>query len=336
MKRFFATVTVITLLAASFAGCSKDKKKEKNPNGTPTVSAPNSKDDLAMDGNYVVLGGYFSNDNTNISIFISDGGWQINGVFFPQDNSEPVILSGPLTYNQGTDLVYSKDNDQVTFSFTETDMKVTVDKGTAYTGFSGTYKRSGTTVNIPESSTVSPASGSTLELLGRVAATHYILNNEATPALFLDIASSSFTNEYMINYIVTYADTFLSNEAKPVPDVSTQYLCYGFSEEELNSILLTATAGAYNTSKLSLADSEITIKDGVYYAPCRGTYAGGLATGYTDDNPEKINTQLLLEGAVAKMDGTRYDFTMTLTTSENSAIGASGIQIDSVDYDVAK
>lgn len=338
MKRFIATTTIVTLMLASFAGCSKkEKEKENNTNGTPTVSTQENSSENKSDlsGNYITLGGYFTRENVNLSIFISDTGWYVNGVLFPKEDSAAVILSAPLTYDQGTSLIYSENGEQLTFTFTEAAMTVTADKGQTYAGFAGEYKRSGNNT-VAQSDSVSPASGSTLELLGRVALTHYVTKNEGASSLTVDIASDSFDNEYLINYIVTYADLFLADKALPVPDISSEYLCYGFSKEELDNVLQVATAGTYDTSKLSLTNSEIVLKDDVYYVPCRGNYAGGLATRYTNADPEEISEQLILECAIVKKGGTRYELTMTLATSENTKIGTAGIQIDSVSYESAK
>lgn len=339
MKRFFATTAIVTLMLASFAGCSKKEKENENtPSATPTVSAGQngSEQNSETSTELIVLGGYFVNDHASVNIFPSEGAWKVSGILYPQtEGDSPVFLSAPLTHEQDVKFVYSSDEDKLTFTFAKDSMTVSSDKGTTYAGFAGEYKRTQNTTE-PESESVILANGSTLELLGRIAATHYMINSEGVETSTLNLATTSFDNDTMLKFVVAYADLFLAGEAQPVPEISTEYLLYAFSESALNDLLLTATAGTFNISKLSVADSDITLKDGTFYVPCRGDYAGGLATNQTEADPDEVKEHVALEAAIVKKDGTLYNIEMTLSTSENAKAGAAGVQIDSVTCKTAK
>ncbi len=333
MRRMLATTALAALLLSSLTACSKEGENGKEPSGTitPTGSAgQNNPDDPETSFDYVILGGYFVRDDANFTIYISDNGWHVNGALFQKGSSSPLILTGPLTYTEGLDLTYSKDGEELTFTFAKNSMEIKVNKGTAYTAFAGTYTR--TEQTPAESPSVSPKSGSTLELIGRIAATHYMAKAEGIPECTVDISTGAYDNAYMTKFILAYADLFLAAEAQPVPEASAEYLCYAFPEAEFNNLLLTATAGTFGADSFDPADSGIVCKNSIYYIPCRGNYAGGLATSYTNADPDVISGHLLLEAVISKKDGTRYDIEMTLSTSENAEIGTSGIQMDSVTY----
>lgn len=336
MRRMLATTALAALLLSSLTACSKEGENGKEPSGTitPTGSAGQNNPDDGPDASfdYVILGGYFVRDDANFTIYISDNGWHVNGALFPKGSSSPLILTGPLTYTEGLDLTYSKDGEELTFTFAKNSMEIKVNKGTAYTAFAGTYTR--TEQTPAESSSVSPKSGSLLELIGRIATAHYMAKAEGIPECTVDISAGSYDNTYMTKFVLTYADLFLAAEAQPVPEISADYLCYAFPEEEFNNLLLTATAGTFGANNFDPADSGIVCKNSTYYIPCRGNYAGGLATSYTNADPDAISEHLLLEAVISKKDGTRYDIEMTLTTSENENIGTSGIQMDSVTYKI--
>lgn len=339
MKRFIATTAIVTLMLTSFAGCSKkEKENENNPNGTPTVSANQNDSEQGSDitSDIIPLGGSFTNDNASLNIYLSEGSWRVSGILFPQkDEDSALILNGPLTHDQGVNFIYSTDNDKITFTFAKDSMTITVDKGTNYSGFAGKYRRIDTTTE-PESGSVTLTNGSTLAFLGRIAAAHYMTRSEGVETSTLNLSTTSFTNDDMLKFVVTYADLFLAGESQPVPEISTEYLFYAFSEDDLNNLLLAATAGTFDISKLSVADSDITLKDGTFYVPCRGNYAGGLATSQTTVDPDEVNEQIELEATIVKKDGTLYNIEMTLSTSENAKAGAAGIQIDSVAYKTVK
>ena len=333
MKRFFALTAVTTLMIASFAACSKDKPDNDNAQTTPT-SAP---EDLVISGDdsdYIALGGYFTGENTSLSVFISGSSLYVNGILFQEDDSSPLILTGPLSFSEGTSFVYTKENDQLTLTFAADSMTITVDKGDTYTAFSGKYNRTNNTV--AESGSVVPKKDSALESVGRIALTYYMSGGEGSSTYSFDRTSAAFDNASMLKFISIYADLFLTGEAEPVPDVSAEYLCYAFTEAELNNLLLAATAGAFTVENLSVTGSDIVLQNGIYYVPCPGTYAGGIASSYTDENPEMLAENLLLDAVVIKIDGTRYDMEMTVSTSRNEAAGTAGVQIDSVQYKITR
>lgn len=333
MRRLFATTAIVTLMLTAFAGCSKGKEKDTETNATPTVSV--TQDDYITvedDGSYIALGGYFTRDNANLTIYIADSGWMINGVLFPEDDkTSTLVLNGPLTYTEGTDLVYDNGSDKLTFTFAEESVAVTADKGTTYSAFAGEYKRSEDTA---ASDSAIIKSGTTVELLGRIAAAYYVTTGDAATDFTLDLSATTFGNEFLCNFITAYTDLFLANQATVYPEVSTEYLCYAFSKADLDNVLLAATVGTYNASKLSTEGTDIVLKDGVYYVPCRGNYAGGL-TGDVSDI-ESVDGQLVVNATVAKKDGSRHDVEMTLSVSENSKAGTAGVQVDSVSYKVSE
>lgn len=337
MKRIFIITTIAALLLLSFAGCSKKNKtgNDLTPTGSVDPNNPGNDDDPNASVDFITLGGYFSRDDANLVIFISNNGWNVNGILFPKDeNASPLILSGPLTYKEGLDLNYSKDGEEITFTFAKNSMTVKTTKGNTYTAFDGSYKREEEIVAADGS--IPPKSGSTLELIGRIAVTHYMAQAEGIPACTIDLSSGSFDNAYMTEFTLKYADLFLASEAVPAPEISVDYLYYAFSETDLNNLFLTATAGKFGTNGFETAGSDIVYKDGTYYIPCYGNFAAGLATSYTAADPDVISDRLLLEAAVTKKGGGRYDMEMTLSTSENAGLGAAGIQINSVTYELTK
>ena len=121
-----------------------------------------------------------------------------------------------------------------------------------------------------------------------------------------------------------------------MPEVSDKYLCYQFASKDLNNLLLAATAGKFGVADLSLTGSDIELKDGSYYVPCPGAYAGGVASHYTDEDPTKLTDTLVLEASAVKIDGTRYDLEMTISSSANKALTATGVQINTVTYKIVK
>ena len=206
-----ATTALAALLLSSLTACSKEGENQKEPTITPTGSAGQNNPDGDLDASfdYVILGGYFIRDDANFTIYISDNGWHVNGALFQKGSSSPLILTGPLTYTEGLDLTYSKDGEELTFTFAKNSMTIKVNKGTTYTAFEGSYTRAEQTP--AESSSVSPKSGSLLELIGRIAATHYMAKAEGIPECTVDISTGSYDNAYMTKFVLTYADLFLAD-----------------------------------------------------------------------------------------------------------------------------
>lgn len=335
MKRLFALLTIFTLLFTTAVACKKDNPD--NPDATPSVSEDDENtitlDELNSfknDPGYIALGGFFSRDDTNLSFFISGSRLYVNGIMFPDGASSPLVLTGPLTFTEETSFVYEQGDDKITFTFAPEHVDIKIDKGTTYTPFAGKFDR--TSREVAETGSIVPKSGSALEYVGRIALAHYMTIAEGTPSYSFSTATASFDNATMVKFISLYADLFLTVSAEPMPEVSDKYLCYKFSSEELNNLLLAATAGKFGVANLSVDGSDIVLKDGAYCVPCRGVYAGGVASNFTDEDPETINENLVLEAGVVKMDGTRYDLEMTISSSANEAFTVTGVQIDSVTY----
>lgn len=314
--------------------CSKD---EKNPDSTPTPSVSGevsennnpSSDTGRNESESIPLGGSFARDNTGLSFYIADSSWNVAGYYFPEDETTaPVILSGAVTVGDALDFLYSDENNEITFTFAAKSVTVAVTKGTSYKVFEGSYPRMNQTVQQPE--ILSPEKNSATELLGRIALTHYMLKVAGIPECTIDLAGTTFDQDYMEKFLLAYADLFLTSEAEFNPEISTQNLVCAVAKEDINNLLLTSTAGAFDASKLNTSAGTIVLKDNVFYIPCLGAYAGGLTID--TNSQEDSSGALTLGGVVSKSDGTRYDIKMTLVTAKNSASGAIGIQITSVDY----
>jgi len=335
MKRLFVLFALFTLLLTTAVACSKDNPD--TPDTTPSVSDDEENtitleelNSFKNDPDYIALGGFFSRDDTNLSFFISGSRLYVNGIMFPDDTKTPLVLTGPLTFTEGTDFVYEQGDDKITFTFAPEHVDIKVDKGTTYTPFAGKFDRDSR--EVAETGSIVPKNGSALEYVGRIALTHYMVSAEGTPSYSFNAATASFDNATMVKFISLYADIFLTNSAEPMPEVSDKYLCYKFTSEDLNNLLLAATAGKFGVANLSVDGSDIVQKDGAYCVPCPGTYAGGVASSFTDEDPETINENLVLEAGVVKMDGTRYDLEMTITSSANEALTITGVQLDAITY----
>lgn len=335
MKRLFVLFALSTLLLTTCVACSKDNPD--TPDTTPSVSDDEENtitleelNSFKNDPDYIALGGFFSRDDTNLSFFISGSRLYVNGIMFPDDTKTPLVLTGPLTFTEGTDFVYEQGDDKITFTFAPEHVDIKVDKGTTYTPFAGKFDRDSR--EVAETGSIVPKNGSALEYVGRIALTHYMVSAEGTPSYSFNAATASFDNATMVKFISLYADIFLTNSAEPMPEVSDKYLCYKFTSEDLNNLLLAATAGKFGVANLSVDGSDIVLKDGAYCVPCPGTYAGGVASSFTDEDPETINENLVLEAGVVKMDGTRYDLEMTITSSANEALTITGVQLDAITY----
>ena len=320
MKRFLTKALVATLMLTTLAGCSKKEKgKENTPDNAttaPTISVEQPGDITYVpieSPEYIALGGYFSKDYTNVSIYISEEGWQISGIYFPQTEGASLLtINGPMTYKDGLDLHYDDGENALTFTFDKFAMTAKVTKGTAFTDFAGKYRRVDDTVAAP--GPASPEKGSTLEVLGQVAATHYMVKTEGIPQCTFDISANTFDNDYMHRFLGAYSDLFLSTNPEPVPELSTKYLCGSISKENLDKVLLTASNGTFGVKDLVPDGTTVLAKDDTYYIVCQARYSGALTTEFTDTNPETINEKLQLHAMVAKLDGTNYDVEMTLST----------------------
>lgn len=340
-KRILALATVSVLLLTAFAACKKEDKNDI-PEATPTtaVSEDNTDDkDLTVDTNdttieTIAFGGDFARDKGNLSFYIADGGWKVTGYHYGDDmTASPVVLNGATT--MGTDgpvFLYSDDENEVSFTFAAKSLTVAVTKGTAYKAFEGTFQRVVHTTPAPE--ILSPEKGSSLELLGRIALTHYMVKAEALPECMINLSETTFDNTYMTDFLVAYGNLFLSTEATLVPEVSETSLVCGISKDALNDLFLTASAGAFDVSAFDGSAKNIVTKDDMYYIPCDGSFAGGLTVEKADQ--ELVSDALVINGVVAKNDGTRYDITMTLATAADAASGTAGVRMNTVTYKLAQ
>ena len=329
MKRFVALLLIATMAMTSFAACSKKKTKDDTGNTTGNPTATDTPSSVEQSG-YIALGGYFRNDNVSMNIYLTTEGWKINGISSKGADSSLVLLSGDLAHKEGTELIYAKDNDELSFVFAEKSMTVTVNKGTTYSDFAGTYTR--VAVETSETESVSPKSGSTLELLGRVALAHYMTNCDGTEASTVNISEITLDSASMIKFLIAYADLFLVNDADLYPEVSDKHLTVTLTKNQVASILSAATDGAFSVDKLDVSGSDIVIKDDTYYIPCFGKYAGGVATRYTEADPAEIPAQLILEAGIVKIDGTNYYMDMTLSTVTKDGT----VHLNSVSYTIKK
>lgn len=339
-KRILALVTVSVLLVTAFAACKKEDKKDI-PEATPTMSitpdvsgnkAP-SEIDSQKAPQTILFGGYFSRENATLTIGIVNDSWNVSGFLFSKEqNATPLVVSGPLKFVEKTDFVYEDENNKLTFTFAVDSVKITVNKGTDYSAFAGSYKREEQEDSSDQ--VLSPENGSALELLGRIALTHYMINTDGASESSIDTTALSFDKEYMTDFLLAYTDLFLTPEAEVVSDISDKYLCYTFSKESLNDLFLTVSAGTFDISMFDVTDTDIISKEDNYYILCKGTYAGGLTIPFEDQ--DLISEALSFEGIVSKPDGTFYDIKMTLSTKANNTSGSIGTQITSAKYKQVK
>lgn len=340
-KRILALATVSVLLVTAFAACNKEGKNDI-PEATPTASVSDDSTeskDLTVDTDNttvetIAFGGDFARDNGNLSFYIAEGGWKVTGYHYDEDKTAaPVVINGTTTL--GTDgpvFLYSDDENELSFTFAAKSLTVAVTKGTAYKVFEGTYERVVQSAPAPE--ILSPERGSSLELLGRVALTHYMVQAEGLPECMINLSEATFDNAYMTDFLIAYGNLFLSTEATIVPEVSETSLVCSISKDALKDVFLTASAGAFDGSAFDGSAKNIVAKDDMYYIPCDGSFAGGLTVEQAD--PELVSDALAINGVVAKNDGTRYDISMTLATSADSAAGAAGVRVNTVIYKQAQ
>ncbi|MDD5901636.1 MAG: hypothetical protein PUC73_12170 [Lachnospiraceae bacterium] len=343
-KRFLAITTISVLLLSSFTACSKSKdEKDTTPDATPTATASVSNDssadeELTLDTENaeietISLGGTFSRANGGLSFFITEKGWEVSGYHFLADvtsSAGPVILSGTTTMGDGPVFLYSDEENEVSFTFSADSVTVAVTKGTAYQIFEGSFSRVAETEPQPE--ILSPKEGSSLELLGRVALTHYMLKAEGIPECMINLSEISFDNATMEKFLLTYTNLFLSTRASFFPEIADGIFCT-ITKDELNELFLTASAGAFDASAFDGTAADIVLKENTYYVPCNGTFAGGLTVETLDQ--ALVSDALTICGVVGKADGTRYTVEMTLSTSEDVS-SATGVRIDTVTYTLAQ
>ena len=203
-----------------------------------------------------------------------------------------------------------------------------MDKGTTYAAFAGTYPRREDTSSDTEM--LSPEHGSALELLGRIALTSYLVNAEGLPECMLDLSDKTFDNDYMKKFLLTYTDLFLVSESDVFTEGSDKYLYYAFTEDSLNDLFATVSAGSFSLTDFDISGSDIHFVNRTYYVPCLGIYSGGLLTPEAD--PELVSDTLTLNGVVSKSDNTDFDIKMILSTEENTASGTTGIKITAISY----
>lgn len=335
-KRILALSTILVALTFAFAACKKEDSKEPQET-TPTVSAEN---DSASDNKNntteietIPFGGDFTRDNGNLSFYIADGTWNVTGYHLSNGNyTSPIILMGSVSLKDGPVFLYSDTENELSFTFSTESVSVAVTKGTAYKVFEGTFARH--IQDIPQQEVLSPEKGSSLELLGRIALTHYMQTDEGKADCTNNFSDLTYDNAYMTDFLFTYGNLFLSGEATFLPEVSESSPVCTISKSALNDLFLTVSAGTFNVSSFDGSAKNIVAKNDMYYIPCNGAFAGGLTVNVADE--ELVSDALIINGIVAKNDGTRYDITMTLNTSTDTACGTTQVRINTVNYKLAK
>lgn len=335
-KRILVIATVLVTLLFSLAACGKEESKGPQET-TPTASVDNDSVSDNKDNTTVIetipFGGDFTRDNGNLSFYIADGTWNVSGYHLSEENSaSPVILMGAVSLKDGPVFLYSDAENELSFTFTTESVSVAVTKGAAYKAFEGTFARH--VKDSPQQEVITPEKGSSLELLGRIALTHYMQMNEGKTDYTSNLSDITFDNASMTDFLWTYGNLFLSKEATFLPEVSESAPVCAISKNELNDLFLTISAGSFNVSSFDGSAKNIVAKNDMYYIPCNGAFAGGLTVNTT--NTELVSDALVLNGVIAKGDGTRYDVTMTLTTSADTSCGKTKVRINTVTYKLAK
>lgn len=341
MKRILTVTALATLLLTSFAACSKKENPNTDVTSTPTaaVSEENTDNNLSTGNsdtpmNVITFGGYFTRGNAKISIYLLDDGWRISGYFLENENDTPLTISGPLSFSEGSTLIYSQDGQELSFEHKKNGLTVTVSKGDDYKVFAGSYNRIDQSL-IPGDS-VTPESGSSLELISRIALTHFMTSPGESIDFTITPAKDTYDSRYMEIFLLVYGDLFLAAQADVIPEISDQFLCYALPKAEAKELLLTASAGKFNIDNLQITDSGIVLKDDIFYIPCYGEFSGGIAVASSLAEAETLPETISMEGAVATADGNRYDLIITLDISADSAIGTTGVRLDSITYKSAE
>ncbi len=333
MKRILALMAIFTLLITTAVACSKDKTKTDS-NTTPTgqisdttQDSESSTDDTPIKMESIMFGGDFARDNAHLSFGIADGAWTVSGYYLTDANASPLLLSGTITSDELPVFTFSEADDELSFTFTTDSVVVKVNKGTKYTDFAGSYKRTSATAGSTE--IVSPEHGSSLEFLGRVALAHYVVGAEDSLEIGIDLSASSFDTAYMEKVVLAYTDMFLIFQAEAHPDIFDKYLCYAFTKEDFNRLLQEASFAKFTVDNFDLSKSVFKYQDGKYYVPCYGSNAGGLTL--PNAKQELVSDALLINGVVSKANGTRLNVEMTLTT-KSSEKGILDVLLESVNY----
>lgn len=335
MKRFFATLTVTTLLLFSLAGCSK-KTPGSSQDTTPTptaavtqeadptpTAAPDEEFEASMD--FISFGGYFIKDDASVSIYLDQGEWKFDAAYYSADSDSSAVLSGVLAYEGLTDFKYSDAENELSFVYGKDCITIQALKGTAYTGLNGTYTL--VPVIAPDE-TVSPEEATAKELLGRIALTYYASLTDREEECTIEFMDAVYENQFMNDFVTAYTDFFLLSKAEMYPDFKERTPYYAFSKDALNDLLLTASAGTFGIDKFTPTEDGIIYKDDVYYVPCTAQLYGEVSVAAPEEGTTLPENQILLDGYFSISHDLRYDLEITLTTSENSAAGAAGIQID--------
>lgn len=337
MKRILTVTALATLLLTSFAACSKKETPGTDITSTPTAAVseeniPTENVDSTM--NVITFGGYFTRDNAKISIYLLDDGWRVSAYYLENENDTPLTLSGPLSLSEGSVLIYSQDGQEISFEHKKKGLIVTVNKGNDYKIFEGSYNR--IDQDIVPGDSVAPENGSTLELISRIALTHFMTSPEESTNFTLTPANVTYENAYMESFLLVYGDLFLATQADVIPEISDQFLCYALPKAEANNLLLTASAGKFSIDKLEITDSGIIYKDDIYYIPCYGKLSGGIAVSSDIADAETLPENISMDAAIVTADDNRFDLVITLNISADSAIGATGIRLDSIAYKLAE
>ncbi len=331
MKRILALMAIFTLLITTAVACSK-KKTDSNATPTNQVSdstqdSESSADDTPIKLESIMFGGDFTRDNAHLSFGIADGAWTVSGYYLTDDNASPLLLSGTITSDELPVFTLSEADNELSFTFATDSVIVEVKKGTKYTDFAGSYKRTNGTNNSTDF--IAPEHGSTLEFLGRIALAHYVVGAEDSLEIGIDLSASSFDTKYMEKVVLAYTDMFLIYQAEAHPDIFDKYLCYSFTKDEFNRLLQEASFAKFTVDDFQLEKSVFKYQDGNYYVPCYGSNAGGLTI--PEAKQELVSDALVINGVVSKANGTRLNVEMTLTTKSSNK-GLLDVLVESVNY----
>lgn len=336
MKRFFATLTVTSLLLLSFAGCSKNTPDTPD---TPTPTVPVSQENVDVtptdipkeDTENVIagsisFGGDFTGNESNISVYLAPTGWEVLGVYFSASDGKPVMLSGPLTYKDGVTFTYADADNELSFIYSEKTLEIKNVKGSTYSCFNGVYSRD----SVPLTDTTSPEDVSAKEYLGRIALSHHALAFDGeTIEYTLDFSESVYDDEYMTRFVLIYTDMFLLRGADIYEDISAEVPYYPMDRETLNILLAAGSAGKKNLDNMTLTNDSIVCKDNVYYIPCFGNAYGEITDYNANASYDTLAGEFELNAYFAMRNEPSYEYTITLHTSAND-MTSTGVQIDSV------
>lgn len=331
MKRFFATLTVTSLLLLSFAGCAK-KTPGETPDATPTPSVsedtpatptpvPPEETENVITGS-ISFGGDFTGEEGNISVYLGQAGWEVLGVYF--SDGKPVMLSGPLTYKEGVTFTYSDAENELSFTYSERALEIKNIKGTTYSCFNGVYSRD--SAPIVENS--SPEDVSVKEYLGRIALAHHAAS-DGLLEYTLDFSESVYDDDYMTRFILLYTDMFLLRGADIYEELSREIPYYPLAKDTLNILIIAASAGNKSLESVTLTNDSIIYKDDMYYIPCFGNAYGEITDPNAHASYDTLVGEFDMSAYFARRGEDSHEFTFTLKTSANDMTN-TGVQIDSV------